>query len=193
MDNLVKFVAFTLNFQKIKRVVLIREEEYENDAEHSYQLALVAMYLIDKEKLPLNLTKVLCFALIHDLVEVYAGDTYVFGKESYKETKQQREAEALLQIQKEFPEFTSFSDLVHSYEKHDSEEAKFVYALDKILPVIIIYLDEGRTWHRENATYQMIRDIKDKKISVSPEIEKYWKEFLIVLENDKEKLFAQER
>jgi len=192
MDDLLKFVEFTNKFQKVQRVILVKDEErWENDAEHSYQLALVAWYIIDKEKLNLNLMKILSYAIAHDLVEIYAGDTYLFGDKSKIDDKKEREAKALKQIEDEFPEFPSLGQLIEEYELQDSDEARFIYSLDKLLPVMNNVLDGGRIWHREKITYAMVRESKDKKIAVSPEIEKYWEEFIRILERDKGKLFAK--
>jgi putative hydrolases of HD superfamily len=192
MEDLFKFVEFTQKFQKVQRVILIKDEErWENDAEHSYQLALVAWYIINKEKLNLDLNKIIFMAIAHDLVEIYAGDTYIFGTQELKASKKEREAKAIKMIGSEFPEFDTLIPFIQEYEERTSEESKFIYALDKLLPNINNVLDNGRIWHREKVTYEMLRNDKDSKIAVSPEIEKYWKEFIEILEKDKEKLFVE--
>jgi putative hydrolase of HD superfamily len=191
IEDLLKFVAFTQEFQKIKRVILKKDtEEWESDADHSWQLAIVAWYIIDQEKLHLDLQKVIRYSLIHDLVEVYAGDTYVFGTEEEKQSKQKREAQALVQLARDYPEFTELHKLIHEYEGRQSLESRFIYALDKLLPVMNVFLDNGRLWKRNAVTYQMARDNKDEKIAMSKEVEKYWKEFIQILEENKKRVFV---
>lgn len=193
IDGLLQFVDLTQQFQKIQRVVLIKDEErWESDAEHSHQLALIAWYIIDQEKLAFDLHKVLAFSLVHDLVEVHAGDTYIFTSEDHRESKKEREEKAIKRIEEEFPTFTSLTNLIHEYEERDCDEARFVYALDKLLPVMNIFLDgNGRLFKRKDVTYEMVRESKDEKIAISPEVEKYWKEFVEILEANKSEVFAE--
>lgn len=190
LANIFKFVEFTHQFQQVKRVILVNSEDrLENDAEHSFQLALTAWYLITSKNLKLDLEKVLKYALVHDLVEVYAGDTFFHTEDQkLRQNKKKREFEAALKIKKNFPEMPDFFIEIEEYEKLNNYEAKFVYALDKVIPVINIYLDHGRSWQKEGVTYKMIRT-KDEKVKVSEEIEKLWKELVIFLDRDREMLF----
>src|ERR1035437_6388752 len=100
-EQLLDFVKFTHEFQEVVRVARPPfRDRFENDAEHSYQLAMVAWFLIEQDKLKLN--KELCsmYALAHDLVEVYAGDTY-FLDANHALSKVKREKEALQKIKKD--------------------------------------------------------------------------------------------
>lgn len=190
LERLLDFVKFSHNFQQVKRVLLVNNEDrQENDAEHSYQLALVAWYLIDSKNLPLDLGKVLRYAIVHDLVEVYAGDTYFYTEDkSLRESKVAREAEAAERIAQEFPEMSELNQLIVDYEEKFDEEAKFVYALDKILPVMNIYLDGGRSWQKEGVSYEMLRT-KDEKVKKSQVIDEIWGELVKELKKNKVVLF----
>src|SRR3989344_2250729 len=100
LKELMDFIEFTHEFRKVLRVARIPyDSRMENDVEHSYQLAMVAWYLIDRHKLRLNKEKVFMYALAHDLVEVYAGDTFTFDKKG-NDTKHDREKKALEKIKK---------------------------------------------------------------------------------------------
>lgn len=179
IKDLLKFIELTNAFQKVERIVLVKDSErLENTAEHSYQLSVTSLYLIDKHKLNLDVQKVLSFCIVHDLVEVYAGDTYIFGTQEQLNSKEQREHEAALRIQSEFPDFTSFKNLVEEYEARNSSESKFVYALDKILPMINIYLDNGRTWHRENVSLSVLSANKNSKVALDDLINRYYLELI---------------
>jgi putative hydrolase of HD superfamily len=108
------YVRFLDEFRKIKRVIYnTGEDRRENDTEHSYQLTMIAWYIVDAYKLDLDKDLVLQYCLVHDLVEVYAGDTYIYSQDKeYSESKTKRELDALLQIQKEFPEFPDMLGLM---------------------------------------------------------------------------------
>ncbi|MDP3954828.1 MAG: HD domain-containing protein [bacterium] len=186
LENLLDFVRFTHLFQKIARVVLVNgEERFENDAEHSYQLTLVAWYLLEYNKLNLEVNKVILLALTHDLVEAYAGDTYIYAKAEILARKKEREEEAIKLLRENFPEFSSLHDLIYEYEKRETSESKFVYALDKLLPVLNIYLDNGRTWQKERITLEQLLANKTAKVSLSPEIVPYYEELVSLLKRGK--------
>jgi len=138
LEDLLKMVRLTNAFQKIKRVILIKDEEaFENDAEHSFQLALTAWYIIENDHLDFNFQKVIGYAQVHDLVEIYAGDTFVYADAKHHASKAQRESEAAQRLAEEFPEFPSLSTMIEAYEGQVDPESRFVFALDKLLPVII--------------------------------------------------------
>ena len=187
--DLLKFIQFTHKFQQIKRLVYVNNENRnENDMEHSYQLALLSWYLISTQKLSYNIDLVIKYSLIHDIVETYAGDTYFESSQNLKDTKEERETKALNQIVNEFPEFSDLTDLIKMYESKTDDEARFVYALDKMIPVLNIYLDKGRSWKRDNVTFEMIRN-KDRKIVLNEDVMKIWIEFMKLVEEEKTNLF----
>ena len=155
-------------------------------------LALLAWYICSSEKLDLDLEKVIRYALVHDLVEVYSGDTdFYHATKEQKESKHAREQSAMERITKEFPGFSDFGELYAAYESRTDREAKFVYALDKVQPVLMIYLDGGRTWNERKITLDMIKEMKTEKVQNSPEVAKHWKEFVALLEEEKEALFVR--
>ncbi|HVX92622.1 MAG TPA: HD domain-containing protein [Candidatus Dojkabacteria bacterium] len=187
VEKLLKFVEFINSFQKIQRQILVKNEDrHENDLEHVGQLALVSWYFIASEDLNLDVEKVLKYSLAHDLVEVYSGDVYIFTKvQEEKDKKEEREHEALETIRKEFPEFADLHNYIEAYEQRKDDEAKFVYALDKVLPVINIYLDNGRQWRLNNVTLDMLKDNKTPKVKISKEVYDVWQEFVELLEKHK--------
>jgi len=194
MDDLLKIINFLklLNkFRDVKRVIYVKgSDRYENDVEHSYNLAMLSWYIINNSNLKLNLELVLKYCLVHDLVEVYAGDTPIYTKDKeYKNNKEEREAEAAKKISKEFPEFGNLHELIEKYEKKEDPESKFVYALDKLEPALVIYLDDGRTWKELGINIEMIKNEKEKKVEISDVVKKYFGDFLELIEKDKDKLF----
>ncbi|OGI57587.1 hypothetical protein A3B85_00745 [Candidatus Nomurabacteria bacterium RIFCSPHIGHO2_02_FULL_37_13] len=188
-EQLIDFVNFTHEFREVVRIARSpHAERFENDAEHSYQLAMVAWFLIDKDKLKLN--KELCFmyALAHDLVEIYAGDTYIFDKNKAS-SKRHREKSALLKIKRRFSHFKNLVKTIEKYESKEDEESKFIFALDKFIPPIQIYLEDGKLFHEKKISLNNVIESKERKISLSPYIDKYWQELLKEFTKNKKKLF----
>jgi putative hydrolase of HD superfamily len=148
LDHILKFADLLLKFREIERSLLHRNgDRKENDSERSFSLALLGWYINDSYALNLNIEKIMAYALAHDLVEVYAGDTYFYHTDSsVLDSKHEREEQAARQLQDEFPDFPRLHETIRAYERREDEESRFVYALDKIEPVISIYLDNGRTW-----------------------------------------------
>lgn len=191
LDSLLKFISFTNDFQRVYRHVLVKDESrQESDMEHSYQLAMAAWYIVSSRKLRLSLDTLLRYALVHDLVEVHAGDTYIYDPDQeVLNSKAAREAEALEKIKNDFPEFPELYEWIHAYEQKGDAESQFVYALDKILPMINIYLDGGRTWREEHVTLQMLIDHKTPRVAVSPEVVEYFNAFINLLHAKEAELF----
>lgn len=198
LQKIFSYLHFLDEFRKIKRVMHnTGEESLENDTEHSYQLTMLAWYIIDAYKLDLDKDLVIRYCLVHDLVEVYAGDTYIYSQDkTHFDSKSQRETDSFLRIEKEFPEFPEMLWLIERYEHKDDRESLFVYALDKIIPVLHIYMDDGRTWKDTELTeivitIEKLRSIKDDKIKKSPELYTFWIEFVAILEDRRGELFLE--
>lgn len=154
-DHIEKLIrTLVLPFYHIKRdmPLPIGERRWENDAEHSWSLALVACALAPEVDSSLDVGKVCQFAVAHDLVEVYADDTSTFASEEQLATKAEREEQALRQIAKEFAHFPWIVQTIEEYERKDTNEARFVYALDKYIAVAYDYIDEGKLFRECSVT-----------------------------------------
>ena len=167
-DELIRFIKFGYQFQSVERKVYTPgTKHWENDAEHCFQLALVAWFLAEKHHLDLNYEKLFKYALAHDLVETYAGDTTYYDAPEKRASKQYREHDAKERIAKEFPDITTLHSTISDYEERVDNESKFIYALDKLLPTISIYLDNGVLWHETNITHAQMNEYKLPKLAVS--------------------------
>lgn len=152
----------------------------ENDTEHSYNLAMTAWYLCQWfPELDSNL--VIKYALAHDLVEIHAGDTFFYGSKEELDSKAEREAKALQQLRADWPDFTAMTDAAETYEKKDSPEACFVYALDKVMPIMLVYIHDGYSWKESGITVKILHEYKQDKIALSPEIKPYFDEIYNIL------------
>ncbi|MCX6702425.1 MAG: HD domain-containing protein [Candidatus Wolfebacteria bacterium] len=189
--GIIQFSKLLQDFSKIERVILKRgENKWENDSEHSYGLTMLAWYIMETDKIKLKKDLVLKYALAHDLVEVYAGDTYFFSTDENHETKKfAREKKAAERLKKEFPGFKELHSSIKKYEERNDPESRFVYALDKVIPMLNIYTDNGRTWKKKNVTIKMLVDKKKDKVALSPAIEKYFWELIKILKKEKARLF----
>lgn len=193
LSKLLKFIDLTNQFQLILRRVRVKgETRYENDVEHSFQLSFVAWYLIESNNLNLDKYLAMQYGLVHDLVEVFAGDTYIYDPDpAVHATKHAREKAAALQLRAEFPEFTQLHEIIVQYENREDAEGKFIYALDKVLPMINIYLDNGRTWQEEDVTLRMLIENKTQKVAVSPELQQLFSDFIDLLKSKELELFGK--
>lgn len=186
IQRLIEFQKLMLEFRTVKRVVNIPgTDEKENDVEHSFSLAMAAWFLLDHFPL-LDKDRSIRLALVHDFVEVHAGDTFAYGKVRELASKKDRETAALLQLKKEWPDFKELTETIEEYEHQKSNEAQFVYALDKIMPAIVNFLDGGRVWQNHNITLQKLREEKEKKIPVTSEIFNYYQQLLEIFEQNLE-------
>lgn len=195
LEKLLGFAKMLNLLQAVERVIRVKNQDrWENDMEHSYHLAMLAWYIVDSQKLALDREKVFRYALAHDLVEVYAGDTYLFSDDqSFLDSKPERERLAAERLAKEFPEVPEMHDAILRYVMKDDPESRFVYALDKIEPIVKLYLDGGRTWKEMNVTLDMAYENKKDKVALSPEIKAYFDEFMVLLRQEEGRLFPAKK
>ncbi len=183
LSRLIEFQQLLLDFRAIDRKLHIPPglEKYENDTEHSYALAMTAWFL--SAHFPhLNRDLIIRTALAHDLIEVHAGDTYSYSDQQTLKGKIAREEAALKKLSQEWTDFPELFETIQAYEARETEEAKFVYALDKLTPALVDYMNEGRGWHDNGITFAMFCEEKNKKVPISPEINEYCQRLITILE-----------
>jgi putative hydrolases of HD superfamily len=187
IGRLAAFSRLITDLAKVERRVPIPgTARLENDVEHSYHLTFIAWYLIASEKLNLDVPLVLKYALAHDLVEVHAGDTYIYSDDSeHLASKHEREAAAARKLAEDFPEFGELHALIREYEERKTPEARFVYALDKVVPLLIIRDGNGQAWRDNKVTLEMLIDHKAEKVAVSPEVAPYFDELIVIIREEK--------
>lgn len=141
--------TFALAFGQIDRVTYYPDGTTpESDTDHTVMLGLIACAFAERFAPALDRGRIAQFALVHDLVEVYAGDT-VMGRimsEEELRTKEEREHESLVRIRSEFDaQLPWLGETIDAYERRDTSEAKFVKTIDKVLPKITNILNGGVT------------------------------------------------
>ena len=190
LERLTKFIDLLNRFRQVRRIVLVNgEDRWENDVEHSYHLAMLAWYTISAEHLPLNTDKAIAYALIHDFVEVHAGDVPFNAPEEVRAGKKEREHQASLTLQRDTPEFGDLHTYISQYEKQTDPESRFIYALDKLQPILQIYADNGRTWKQKGTLLSDIITYKKEKIATSLEVSTWYDSLIRELRAREPELF----
>lgn len=142
---------FILEVDKIKNIgrqtYLSDGQRKENDAEHSWHLALMALLLKEHATEEVDVMKVMTMVLIHDIVEIDAGDTYAYDEEAHK-TKEIREKAAAERIFGLLPtdQGEYLKELWEEFEAYETPEAKYAHALDHFQPVMLNDASSGRSW-----------------------------------------------
>jgi putative hydrolase of HD superfamily len=183
IHRLIDLQKLLLEFQAIDRALYIpgRGERHENDIEHSYNLAMTAWFLA--QHFPeLDRGEVIRCALAHDMVEIHAGDTMIFHNPEGMATKKDRETAALQKLAEDWADFPDLLETLHRYEARESAEARFVYALDKVMPAIMNYLQGGEVWRKHQVSLADLHELKDAKVALSPQVLPYYHELMALLE-----------
>lgn len=162
---------------------------WENDAEHSFSVALVSGSVADR--LGLDSAKATSFGLIHDFVERFAGDTSIWD-EKLSTTKESREKAALEKVKEYFSKFPWIYETICEYESMASEEARLVYALDKLLATLMIVRSEGHFWKTEKISYQQHLqkyEVVRNKIAKHAIVLAWYEELIDHIDTNREKYF----
>ena len=161
MERLKKQMEFIIEVDKLKNIIrqtnLTNGERKENDAEHSWHLALMAVFLSEYAKEPVDVLQVIKMVLIHDLVEIDAGDTYLYD-EAGNGTKAAREQKAAERIFNILPgdQAEELFQLWQEFEDRKTPESKFANTLDRIQPVLLTDATEGRAWREHDVCIDQI-------------------------------------
>ena len=146
-----KQIQFIVEVDKVKNIFrqtyLADANRKENDAEHSWHLALMAVLLKDYMEEDVDLVKVMTMVLIHDLVEIDAGDTYAYDEKGAV-TKRDREEKAADRIFGLLPEDQGeeFRNLWEEFEAYETAEAKYAHLLDNFQPLLLNDASGGKSW-----------------------------------------------
>ncbi len=150
-ERLKQQLTFLLELDKLKNIYrqtyVLHEDRPENDAEHSFHLAIMACILAEHAREAVDVLHVMKMVLVHDVVEVDAGDTYAYDTEGYK-TKAIREQKAADRLFALLPEEQEreYRGLWEEFEARETPEAKFANALDRIQPMLLNYRKGGISW-----------------------------------------------
>jgi len=129
----------------------------ENTAEHSWHLGIAALVLAPYAAEPVDVGRAVAMALVHDIVEIDAGDTFAFDDAGHDD-KREREEAAATRVFGLLPDDDGlrFRELWEEYERGDTAEARFVMAIDRLAPMLLNMAEGGTTWREHGVTRDRI-------------------------------------
>lgn len=164
-NTLLQQLAFIREIDKIKyiqrRTKLFNSERGENDAEHSWHLAMMALVLSEHANKKIDILKVIIMVLIHDIVEIDAGDTFIYdqSKDHDNTAEEQKAAHRIFGILPE-KQASEFIKLWTEFEDGITEEAKFARSMDRLEPLLQNISNNGGTWQEYGVNYQTVYNKK---------------------------------
>ncbi|SFO90643.1 putative hydrolases of HD superfamily [Chitinophaga sp. YR627] len=164
-NKLLQQVAFIKEIDKLKyilrRTKLFNSDRHENDAEHSWHLAMMTLVLAEHADKPIDVLRVLKMVLIHDLVEIDAGDTFIYDT-AKNHTNTDEERLAAQRIFGMLPEAQAqeFIAIWEEFEEGVTDDAKFAKTMDRFEPLLQNTSNNGGTWVEFNVDYQKVYDKK---------------------------------
>ena len=157
-------IGFILELDTLKSVLrrsyLLNNTRRENSAEHSWHLSAMALVLAEHANADIDQLRVLKMLLVHDIVEIDSGDTYIYDAAG-NDTKAVREQKAAQRIFGLLPDNQKLElmQLWQEFEARETPEAKFAAALDRLMPLLHNYHTEGRSWREHGITKQQVLNL----------------------------------
>jgi putative hydrolase of HD superfamily len=183
MDRLDRQIAFLLEADKLKTVfrrnLIADGTRTENDAEHSWTFALAALLLAETAAEPVDVLKVLRIALIHDIVEVDAGDTFIYD-EAAKVGQAEREERAAQRLFGLLPDDQAEQMLAlwREFEDGQTPEARFARSIDRLSAVILNHASKGRSWRQHGVSKARVLEINSRIEKGAPRLWQYVRDLI---------------
>ena len=161
-ERLARQIAFLIECDRLKDIVRQTLNAHsgrpENDAEHSWALCLFVMTLSEHSNTPIDVLRVMKMLLIHDLVEIDAGDTFAYDTARLVD-QHEREAAAATRLFGLLPDdqAAEFRALWDEFEDRQTADARFAHAIDRCQAMLLNCLSKGVTWSRHNVRLDQIR------------------------------------
>ncbi|WP_273991722.1 HD domain-containing protein [Vibrio parahaemolyticus] len=170
MDRLEKQLALLIELDKLKSVlrrtrVKSAEGRLENSGEHSWHVALMAVLMEEHANAPVDICRVMKMLLIHDVVEIDAGDTFVYDTAATKE-QAEKEIKAAERLFGMLPteQGQELLALWQEFEAAQSDDAKYAKALDRLIPMLLNYHNNGQSWKENSVT-------REQALTINKQIE----------------------
>ncbi|MGR5155737.1 HD domain-containing protein [Vibrio owensii] len=168
MERLEKQLALLIELDQLKSVlrrtrVKSADRRLENSGEHSWHVALMAVLMQEHANAPIDIARVMKMLLIHDVVEIDAGDTFVYDVAASKEQeeKELKAAERLFSMLPSDQGDELFS-LWKEFEAAQSDDAKYAKALDRLIPMLLNYHNDGQSWKEHGVTREQALTINKR-------------------------------
>lgn len=183
MNRFEQQMKFILEIDKVKNVFrqtyLADGNRKENDAEHSWHMAIMAFLLKEYAQEEVDIMRVVLMVLTHDLVEIDAGDTYAYDLDGLQ-TKREREVKAVERIFGLLPkdQEEQFRELWDEFEAYESAEAKYAHMLDNFQPLMLNDALDGKSWKEHKVKKSQIYSRNAKTMEGSEKIWEYMKDLV---------------
>lgn len=181
IERLKQQMQFIIEIDKIKSIIrktkIFSENKYENDAEHSWHICMMAIVLSEHSNEEVDLLKVLKMLLIHDIVEIDAGDVLVYDKSDNNDIEEEKAAERIFGMLPE-QQKNEYISLWKEFEKRETKEAKFAAALDRLEPAMQNLYYKCETWNQNNISHKKVVGVNKKIADGSSVLWEYFKKEL---------------
>ncbi|HOS30804.1 MAG TPA: HD domain-containing protein [Treponemataceae bacterium] len=179
---------FIIEIDKVKNIyrksLLFDKSRFANDAEHSWTIAIMAILLREYANFSIDIEKVVLMLLIHDIVEIDAGDTFLYAADRKDaHIKEEKAADRIFGILEQ-DQKERYISLWKEFEDKKTNEAKFAVVFDRLEPLLQNYITEGFTWKKNGVTYDMVYEVNKHIAEGSKEI---WDFILAMLDSAVEK------
>ncbi|MDO9353044.1 MAG: HD domain-containing protein [Solirubrobacteraceae bacterium] len=160
-EELRRQLEFVIEVDQMKSVIrqtsIATGERRENDAEHSWHLTLMALVFASRAKEPVDLVRVLSMLVVHDLVEIYAGDTPLHIVDDQQEARERDAADQLFPL---LPgaQGQQLREAWEEFEAHETPEARFARSLDRMQPLLLEWMNRGVHWLEQGRTSSAARE-----------------------------------
>lgn len=174
-ERLKKQIAFILELDKEKNIFrqthLTNHGRNENDAEHAWHMAIMAYLLKEYANEEVDIAKVMIMCLLHDVVEIDAGDTYAYDEEGLK-TQREREEKAAERIFGLLPadQNKELRALFEEFDAYETAESKFAHAMDNFQPLLLNNSNGGGDWKEHGVGYHTVIQRQKKTALGSKEL-----------------------
>lgn len=178
-EKINQLLRFTAEMDKMtavsRRTMLIDKSRRENDAEHSWHIALMAMLFKDYAPEGCDVSRAVQMCIVHDLIEIYAGDTFAYDVAA-NEGKAEREEQAADKLFAELPEHLGkeFRQLWEEFDAMETPTAKYAAAMDRIQPYLHNTLTDGHTWVEGKPSVEMVDKRIGPAIETIPELKNWY-------------------
>jgi putative hydrolase of HD superfamily len=164
-EKLLQQIDFIKEIDKVKyiqrKTKLFNSDRNENDAEHSWHLALMAIVLAEHSNEPINIFKVIKMVLIHDIVEIDAGDTFIYDtNKSHSNTNEERLAANRIFGLLPKEQANELIAIWEEFEAGETKEAKFARTMDRLEPLLQNTSNNGGTWNEFGVDYNKVYEKK---------------------------------
>lgn len=195
-EKLIKQIEFLTEVDKMKSILrqtmLIDKSRQETDAEHSWHFALTALTLFEYASSDdVDINRVIKMALIHDLVEIYAGDTFAYDVKG-NESKEQREKESADKLFSMLPneQGLEFRSIWEEFEQMQTSDAMYANAIDRLQPFINNYKTNGHSWVLHKVT---VENVYKRMLPIKTALPELWEYIEMAIKDCCEKGYITEQ